>query len=385
MRNGGHVISTPTTIILGAGASYEFGAPLGADLWTRIARDTRKIHETYESERRGTLARSPIVVISPSELPPSVTNPKAVAYLEETKALLSDEAAIDAIFQSPGAASRVGNNPLAVMSHVAERVSAANVQSSVDDFLRDHPSLVPVLRVLIAAEIFEGLYESVDKTPGQWRLRQRLFESRFALPHHNKEKLQVDNWIMRFVGACRPLLLSAGKIITPVTIVSFNYDRVLETVLSRFWPLTERKYPPLNECFKFLYPYGCFGEFPETVNEPAAWIREQSKGIGLANGEDSRETKAVRAAVESARQLFAVGFSFTETNIALLGLKPAHADKLFVQNYGNRDTRLRRLLEQRFGGARADDATLARLVNDGFFEQRGPEHVGLKRVQVGFG
>lgn len=379
------MFSTPTTIILGAGASYEFGAPLGADLWTRIARDTTNIHETFEEERRGSLARSPVVIISPTEIPPNAKDPKAVAYLEETKALLSDDAVLDAIFQASGASSRVNNNPLAVMKHVAQRISDANVQSSVDDFLRDHPSLVPMLRVLIAAEIFEGLYQKAEHTPGHWSLRQRIFKQRFALPHHNKNNLQVDNWIIRFVGACRPLLLSAGTSVTPVTVISFNYDRILETVLARFWSLSERKYPPLHECFKFIYPYGCFSEFPETVSDPASWVREQSKGIGLADGGASREINAVRAAISSARQVFAVGFSFTETNIALLGLKPKHADKLFVQNYENRDTRLKRLLEQRFAGARADDASLARLVSDGFFEQRGPESGGIKTAKVSFG
>lgn len=372
------MFTTPTVIILGAGASFEFGAPLGAGLWGRIANDTAQLARTYDEYfSQKIVVRSNAQVVDDHR----VRNPKASAYFAEVIEQLGNHDVIDGIMQSKGFAARIPADPRAILHHIAKRVAAENVHTSVDDYLRDNPSMLPVLRVLMAAALFEGLYEQESGYPGQWKRKHYIFTSTFNLPQPGKDRPMVDNWLQKFVGTCRPLLISAGKNITPVTVISFNYDLVMTTVLSHYWPRAERQYPEFSECFKFLYPYGCFSEFPETVNEPSVWLRQQAKGIGLANGEENGDAKAVRDAINAAKQVFAIGFSFTETNIALLGLNPEHSQRLFVQNYCDRDTRLKRLLETRFPGTKSDAAPLAQLVSDGFFEQRGydPPHPRVTR------
>lgn len=374
------MFTSPTTIILGAGASYEFGAPLGAALWDQVAQNTQLLAKRYASRAGGTLTR---------ELNPvgnENLTPEARAYYNEIERLLTEDAvAIDGIMGEAGISARLNLKLNTVLQKIAERVADANVHQSVDDFLRDNPKLLPPLRVLMAASVFQGLYESKESYPSEWRLRPLVFEKRFTSPHTKaKVTAKVDNWLLRFVGMCRPILIKAGSTPHKVKVISFNYDRLMETVLERYWQKAERDFPPLCDCFEFIYPYGSFSEFPDTVQRPGKWLQEQSQGIGLATGEGNAKSKAVRTALNEAVQVFSIGFSFTESNIALLGLQQAHGPRLFVQNFQDQDTRLKAMLKQRFDKATTFTAPLAQLVSDGFFEQVGPGP-GFRVVPVSIG
>jgi hypothetical protein len=357
------MFTSPTVILLGAGASYEFGAPLGESLWGQIVNSTVSVRKSYERYAEQHMLRTSQQRIRDHRY----SDPKAYAYLSEILSLYDEPAALDAITLVKDSSNQFGTNLHGVIARVAERVTQTNFHASVDDYLRDNPTLLRPLRVLIASIIFNGLYEKDDERNHQWNLRGLADTKRFSSPHDSK--VMVDNWLHSFVGACRPMLIGATKI-TPVTVVSFNYDRLMETVLARYWSRAERQFPSFEKCFEFIYPYGCFGEFPELVHEPGDWLREQAKGIGLADGQQSHEQARIRCAVSEARQIFSIGFSFTAANIKLLGLTPAHGAKLFVQNYDDKDTRLTRTL-QRFPKAQSDPSPIAKLVRDGFFEQLG--------------
>lgn len=358
------VFSSPSVIILGAGASYEFGAPLGESLWGQIINATASLQRTFEQyvERRNRFH-----TISQLLQDHRFEDPMAYAFFSEIVALYDEPTVLDDITGMKNASSQFSNNPHGVIARIAQRVKDANFHTSVDDFLRDNPSLLRPLRILIAAIIFQGLYER--ESDRQWTIKQLAYTARFNNPHDSK--LMVDNWYQRFIGGCRPMLIDTTPI-TPVTVISFNYDRLMETILGEHWQKAERKFPAFTECFKFIYPYGCFAEFPKVVPEPGDWLRKQATGIGLADGTESSELESVRAAVMEAKQVFSIGFSYTETNMRLLGLAAEHGPKLFVQNFGNADTRLSRTLA-RFPGATTDAGSIAQLVRDGFFEQRSQE------------
>lgn len=360
------MFTTPTTIILGAGASYEFGAPLGESLWGQIVNTACAAPKRYAQFTEKNWAHSVSQVIQSFRF----NDPKIYAYLNEIVSIFEgDPATLDEITKVRNSTQQYSRDLHGILTAIANRIVRENVHSSVDDFLRDNASLLRPLRVLIAAHVFEGLYERDGSNGRDWNLKSLLRTPRFNSPHDSK--LMVDNWLLRFVGACRPMLLK-NDAVTPVAVISFNYDLVMSTVVSEYWQRAERQFPAFAECFKFVYPYGRFGEFPTTVSDPGEWLRQQAQGIGLAGARESSEARQVRAAIADAQQIFSVGFSFTETNTNLLGLSEKHGKKLFVQNYGDRDTRLTRTLE-RFPGARSDPASIAQLVRDGFFEQQGPK------------
>ncbi|MBX3429981.1 MAG: hypothetical protein KF779_10395 [Hyphomonadaceae bacterium] len=255
-----------------------------------------------------------------------------------------------------------------VLRRIASRTGSADVHTSVDDFLRDNASLLRPIRTLIAGLLFESLYERDNENHQQWNLRQQLTRFKFNAPGDGRE---TDNWVRLFVGICRPMLnkVAEGKL-SPVTVISFNYDRVMETVLSHFWTQTERPYPPLDQCFKFLHPYGAFGELPATVTDAGEWIKAQAANIGLADGKGTQEATNIEAALTEAKQIFSLGFSFTDTNTQLLGLTNAHGPRLFAQNFG-KDQRVTRTLH-RLGAAATEAGSIPQLVRSGFFELEGP-------------
>ncbi|MBL8551749.1 MAG: hypothetical protein JNJ73_17305 [Hyphomonadaceae bacterium] len=331
------MFSSNTTIILGAGASYDFGAPLGEELWRRVIQNSSSLVAVYEQFWDRPVVGGVERFLQSQKTP----NPKAFAYFSTLKGMEGDVHAS--------------------ATSVAETIRRANFHTSVDDFLRDNPSLRDPVRTLIAAVLFEGLYEQHERS---WQLRRGCFEPSFQSPWRAGT---VENWIRLFVGVCRPLVLKA-QTLTPVQVISFNYDRLLQTLLQQMWPVAERDYPPLDQCFQFHYPYGAFSELPTELHDSSTWILQQFENLGLADGTGSSVVDEVRAAIDEADQVFSVGFSWTETNLQLLGIS-AGGEKFHVQNFGGQDARLARTLS-RLGIFKTDAGSMSDLVRNGFFEQR---------------
>lgn len=351
------MFSSPTTLILGAGASVDFGAPLGEPLWRRISQQTGALSGACDASGHGTgqLLRNT-----------RYDDPKAYAYYSEVFSLHDDPATLAAIMGHAMGAQHVQHSN-EILRRIAERTGGADVHTSVDDFLRDNPSLLRPIRTLIAGLLFESLYERDSENHQQWNLRQQLTRFKFNGPSDGRE---IDNWVRLFVGICRPMLNRVTQeTLVPVTVISFNYDRVMETVLSHFWAQSERPYPALDLCFKFIHPYGAFGELPWSVTDAGEWIKAQATGIGLADGKGSQEAKNIEAALSEAKQIFSLGFSFTDTNTQLLGLTNKHGPRLFVQNFG-KDQRVARTLTK-LNATATESGSIPQLVRNGFFEQQG--------------
>jgi len=249
------------------------------------------------------------------------------------------------------------------LGYLVEQLADADVHASVDDFIRDNPSAAGEIKVAIAASLFNKLYE---KDGNFWLRSDRLL----ARQIQQEEGSPIPNWCRQFVGVCRPLLRDKASVVR-MTIVNFNYDRVMETVLRHFWTRSEEAYHAFDECFEFVYPYGAFEDLPEEMQFPHDWICKQASAIGLASGTENARASELKAHLDASQIIFSVGFSFARANTELLGFNAHHGLKTFFQNYANKDTRLNRVLAT-FGvdATRRDTGSMTDLITNGFFEQR---------------
>ncbi|RYZ14729.1 MAG: hypothetical protein EON61_02585 [Alphaproteobacteria bacterium] len=319
----------------------DFGLPSGPGLWSNVK-------EIVSSIRDGLTPRNPYAddpLITLAHLMGRGSNsPQAKAMLSTLRGRAPD--------------------PQFRLAEIAGLMNNADVHASVDDFLRDHPSIRPEIKIAIAAALFEKLYAQHEETK-VWVRSSDLLSDRL----HLRPTGETTNWCKKFVGACRPFLRGVDSP-AKLTIINFNYDRLLETILRHYWDMAETTYPPFESCFEFLYPYGAFSDLPTTIVAPAPWICQQADAIGLADGFNTDASDILKARLSASQNIFCVGFSCAKANEQLLGLNAHHAWKIFYQNFNAVDIRLDRVMK-RLGVRtdRRDTANMATLVTNGFFEQ----------------
>jgi hypothetical protein len=273
------MIRKRTVLILGAGASFECGMPLGPDLKSRVAKAVNfKAH----------LGR------------PTDGEPKLSSALN----------------QRYGADA---NN-----HRRAGRELAAIIPSfkSIDDalhYLRDRPEIVELGKAAIVNEIlgaeFNSLLSAHDGEPDIHRVDAYWLPQFFQLALSGLE------------------LKNIGQAFAKVTIINFNYDRVVEHYL--FWALQRRAAVTgpnaatlVNE-LEVIRPYGSVG--------PLDW-QDMSGGIGFGDTNISSEKlfelatsirtfteqcevhlpKQIETVLNSAEVLIVVGFGFHLQNMELI-------------------------------------------------------------------
>jgi hypothetical protein len=327
-----------SVVVVGAGGSIDLGLPLGGQLWDVVSSDAYNMKAKTAGERN--MANVRLLARD---------DPKLFAY---ASAILDAQAAGHAL--SP--------------TSIAEAVLADRVYPNVDEFVRNHPSIASPIAALVAANLFNKLYQPKD---GEWL---RPAEMLYPKVPTKDGRSHVTNWMVLFVGLCRNWLWD-GPPLGPLRVVNFNYDRVFETILRELWENAERSYPAFDDCFQFLYPYGSFSHLPSRYADAGSFLAAEYKNFGFV-GEASPVALAISAAVRDAKRLFFVGFSFAAGNIKILGLTAADGrkisvgDRIRVQNFDRDDVRLARIMENFFGldSSSCESAGADRLVHNGFFE-----------------
>lgn len=170
----------------------------------------------------------------------------------------------------------------------------------------------------------------------------------------------------QFVGIARPLASANNKL----SIISFNYDFLLERSMKLYWAGSETKYDTLDDLVEFIYPHGKFSDLPNEVHNVSQYLLEQSTKILVGRNRDVAAGARARDTIANSTKIFSIGFSFSDSNVELLGLTPEHAEGLFVQNYNNEDVRLNRKLDQlEHRSKKRDPGDMDKLIRNGFFEQ----------------
>ena len=113
-----------------------------------------------------------------------------------------------------------------------------------------------------------------------------------------------------------------------VKIITFNYDKILEYVLEAQFSNTEASYPHYSDYVEIIHVHGECGKIdaPHKSN-PAQICLEWAEGIHVVNEPEvpknikqKRKRKIAQGLVQSARELYFCGFSFSGPNCRLLKL-----------------------------------------------------------------
>lgn len=192
------------SIIIGAGASFPYGLPLAGKLLQDSTKRILVLDRHRAEISRGPYAPSPYETAKGDEL---------------------NEGIIRSI-----------KHPL-TLATIARSFREHLVQQNLDDFVRDHPSLTDVVSMLITVSLFSAMYARPSVT---WELKSSLLKSNLDI-----EK----DWMRRFVGIVRPMASAENKL----SIISFNYDSLLERSMRMYWSGSEREYAKMTESVEFIY------------------------------------------------------------------------------------------------------------------------------------
>jgi hypothetical protein len=289
------MFNRPTTFVIGAGCSAEYRLPIGDGLKDQIA-DQLSVIGRREQNRD-------FVVISSRG---------------------SDEVLLSAIVQ---AGQRRGERRW----DLAANAMAPGIRhaSSIDRYLhlhRDDGAKVGIGKIAIARAILAAEQDSI------------LDSDRIDLPSISNKLARKPHWLQELMFRLQEdvSLDRATDIFKNITIITFNYDRVIEHYLyhavRELCGFDDAAAADVMSHLKIIHPYGKIGHLPwqkETggalpfghwknlhfseVIEAGSRLRTFTETV-----EDEELLASIRKAVQDAEQIVFLGFSFLKQNLDLL-------------------------------------------------------------------
>ncbi|MEO6608375.1 MAG: hypothetical protein ABIN69_07885 [Aestuariivirga sp.] len=292
-----------TVIIVGAGASRDFGFPLGPELLDLLRKCL--VQGRQEFRNKGGLYGQ----IGGKEL---LLQKYRLLYQHagenQNLELGFDVAALDAFQHS---------------------IDGQTI-TSIDRFLRDHPEHSEIGRFLIALEIVARSYSKVDTN-------DECFLPDFSTGASTE-------WIAFLINELREGASDASELReNKLTIVNFNYDTTIERALDAQFSKTSRhKGASWKDCVKMLHVYGQVAPLEKHLrwSNFFSQVQESAKTLSYIDGrmhhspDFSSNLNTCANALVDAEKVCSIGFAFDEANNALLGLSQNHIpEKTFALNY----------------------------------------------------
>jgi hypothetical protein len=278
-----------SVIIVGAGASVEFGLPSG-----------RQILEGIRTYKR-------------LNLPP---------FDDEEWGLSYDRSLDDFNIMMNAVPGQIHNG-----YNEFQRDIAGGAAVSIDEFSSLRPNSEKLAKLWTVRAIFKELRQAYP----------RCEQPRFAI----NGRTGVPNWL---VGVAR--LYCQGKRFIEeldpesLTIVTFNYDRLVEVGLAN---IVHRTLPSqagpdevrLDLMPRVIHVHGSFDALPrqpQFQDVADQWARIRFVHETLSQQDELSEVVAAQDAIRSAERLFCVGFAFNDDNCRILGL-PSYATKVIALDF----------------------------------------------------
>ena len=202
---------------------------------------------------------------------------------------------------------------------------------TIDDFIAMNPSVADVVKVTVSWLFFTRLYRLAPAFEGSSEkvFRLRRVEAR----RHGSASGQEPgrrNWTHQLINMARHGI-AEGHVdqSNGLRIISFNYDGILETVLSKQFANAEAVQDyDWEDYIQIVHPHGFMGEMDDEVREPLPIIRRWAESIAVIGEAEDTLTDEVNSARATSRRwigeavsIYAAGFSFSATNCRRV-LKP---------------------------------------------------------------
>lgn len=324
---------TVTTIVLGAGASADFGMPLGSELYKRALEGLRNLQYEWSVRNRADSFFDYHAMVGFMK-----ADPVRKVFLPY-------------VLSEKDGRSNINLNRIFRIISVMEKAPAY----SIDTLALEYPEETEFLRTLTAREIISVIEAqiSLDENHNEYR----IWENRM-IPDPTTKSASIANWMHLLLSMIRNSV--ARQPDQKFNIVSFNYDRIFEKVATAIWNGPSRKIGEFHELFKIYYPHGKIYWEIDQANKSSLSI-EQSDIIFAHNKPEHFGAEESALAVGQANKLIFLGFHFSPENIQTLELDEySPGANVIYQNYDNNIGLDRRVQEigfsqlQKFNGPIAD-------------------------------
>lgn len=279
-----------TVIVVGAGASYEFGLPVGTTLQDQI-------HSLVKMK------------VSGSKIEPYTSNR---AFYDRLPAAVGLER------YNIGDLTRLAKKSLQISKGV-------QLTASIDNYLHGHSDdreLVAIGKYAIA----QCILSAEDGCSLAYGSNGNLFRG----PQNSQTQLAPHkSWI----GLLTKILCAGRnfsefcKALSSITFVCFNYDRCIERYLfgasSEIYPSSNFSFEAVAQAINIIHPYGYLGELlPESglygtfgKHEEANFVLKAAGNIRtFTEGMDENVTTEIGEALSSAKNAIFLGYGFVTTN-----------------------------------------------------------------------
>lgn len=320
-----------TAVILGAGASADFGLPLGSALFD-IAFDKMK---KFRAELREASGR---------------------AFWDYTKCIGwanadSFRKTILSVCESED--QKINFDPALELTDLMQEAPAY----SIDTLALENPEYLALCRVIVARLIIDSLQRQIVKDERGdeiWGFAHRKVPSSSGM---------ISNWVHLFVSMMRNSIRKEPD--QSYLFISFNYDQLAEKIMRRIWAKPSQNIGALDQFARFTYPHGKISW--GLGDRGASRLSVAESELVFAYNKSGLDAFAeARDFLSEAEQIVSLGFHFAPENIRSLfpeDMGPHAA--LTYQNYEGNKGLDRRVEDAGFIDARSFEGSIAEAINQG--------------------
>lgn len=212
------------------------------------------------------------------------------------------------------------------------RVAAA-VAPSIDRLAWLNEDISELCRAFSAWSILKHQYNEQVNTREDYGRPVHIYNYTKKVQHLNPFVGDLQNWIAKCADKWLGTALDSSQLSNDtLSFVSFNYDKIIEEAFLHFVSSTKRFEDALPENMpKVHHVHGAFPSFPATLSEPDIYSAQRCIKY-IEDGGDEAEVIAAKRCLREASHIISVGFDFDPKNVDLLSLNQ-YADKMHVLNF----------------------------------------------------
>jgi len=342
------IIDSDSVLILGAGVSQPFGLSLGGDLVTQIAAQL-KVELSADAQYQ------------------------IEAYADQHPREAFRAAPIHtACFLDSECETNFKNDAQELV-----QLLSTSTHDTIDDFIADNPSIASLVKTGIAATLFNQMYLPSEPTGHGFRFRGgpeiRNFDyynlRMFSARHIGSDRVSqgsskpIRNWLHHFINIVR-FSVRNGTLKSKLKLVTFNYDTLLEHVLSELFQKTEYEYEGFKEYVDIAHMHGSFGQVTSRIENPTEVVSSWAKEICVVGETDvppliKKDRNKARRWISRASKVYAVGFAFSGANCRLIDLDSGlgFGKELYYCNY-NGNMGITQSVKRMFGPTKSGGDTI---------------------------